>query len=103
MRTDLLITLWSLIAAAVTWWLAARHHAGALNAERAAALREIRHWQDQAGRARLRAAQLERELASFEEGCRQGREDVVSLVPTLLAAGGHQASCSCHHGTDGSL
>ena len=48
-----------------------------------------------------RAAQLERELASWSAGCRQGREDVVSIVPMLLAARGQQ-QCLCQTGTESS-
>jgi hypothetical protein len=101
MMTVLWIILWSAIAATVAWGLTLRGAAAATAAEREAAQREIRQWQDRAVRARLRADQLERELASFSEGCRQGREDVLSIVPMLLAANGHQAPCVCQSATGG--
>jgi len=97
--TTLEIVGWSVIAATFAWGLTLRRAAAMIAALRADTQREIRHWQDQAARARLRAAQLERELASWSAGCRQGREDVVSIVPTLLAASSHRA-CMCQTGTE---
>jgi hypothetical protein len=97
----LVIIGWSVIAAACTWGFAARRMAATIARLRADTRREIGHWQDQAARARTRAAQLERELASWSAGCRQGREDVVNIVPMLLAAGGHQP-CMCQTASEGS-
>jgi hypothetical protein len=99
--TVLAIIVWSAIAATVAWRLAIRRTAVTIAAMRAQAEQEIRHWQDLAARERLRAGQLERELTSWSEGCRQGREDVVNIVPMLLAANGRQA-CLCHSGADAS-
>jgi hypothetical protein len=62
--------------------------------------RELRHWQDQAARERTRSIQLHRELASYSDGCRQGRQDVASIVPLLQAALTQQASLQ-QTGTDG--
>lgn len=98
--TALTIILWSAISATLIWGITLRRANAAMAAERAAAAREVRHWQDAAGRARARADQLERELASWSEGCRQGREDVVSIMPMLLAAHG-QHTCLPQTGTDG--
>src|SRR5689334_18293346 len=98
---DLVIIGWSLFAAACTWGLAARRMTATIARLRADTHCEIGHWQDQAARARARTAQLERELASWSAGCRQGRDDVVSIVPMLLAARGHQ-QCLCQTGTESS-
>lgn len=48
--------------------------------------RKIRHWQDEAARARTHAAQLERDAETWAAGCRQGRDDVITIVPLLVAA-----------------
>lgn len=90
---------WSVIAATLAWGLTLRHASATIAALRAEADREIRHWSAFAARERTRAMQLERELERWSEGCRQGREDVVSIVPMLLAAQGRPA-CLCQPGTD---
>jgi len=83
-----------MIMAAVTAWGFAKARAAAqhsrLRAEMARiereARREIRHWQDEAARARTHAAQIARDAANWAAGCKQGREDVATVVPLLLAA-----------------
>jgi hypothetical protein len=90
---------WAVIAATLAWGLTLRHASETIAALRVEADREIRHWSALAARERTRAMQLERELGRWAEGCRQGREDVVSIVPMLLAAQGHPA-CLCQSGTD---
>ncbi len=48
--------------------------------------REIQHWKDEAARARTHAAQVARDSATWAAGARQGREDVITVVPLLIAA-----------------
>lgn len=98
--TALTVIFWSAISATLVWGIALRRAGAAIEAEHATATHEVRHWQDQAARARARADQLERELASWSDGCRQGREDVVSIMPLLLAAQEHRP-CLPQTGTDG--
>ena len=86
---------WSVIAATLAWGLTLRHASATIAAVRAEAEREIRHWAALAARERTRAVQLERELERWCEGCRQGREDVASIVPMLLAA---RPACGCQPG-----
>jgi hypothetical protein len=50
------------------------------------ARREVQHWRDEAARARTHAAQIARDAASWAAGARQGRDDVITVVPLLLAA-----------------
>jgi hypothetical protein len=50
---------------------------------------EIQHWMDEAARARTRAAQLARDSETWAAGCKQGREDVITVVPLLIAAQEH--------------
>jgi hypothetical protein len=90
---------WSVIAATLAWGLTLRHAGATMAARRADAEREIRHWAALAARERTRAVQLERELERWSDGCRQGREDVASIVPMLLAAQGRPA-CLCQPGAD---
>jgi hypothetical protein len=85
---------WSVIAATAAWGITLRRAAAAIAAVRADAEREITHWRDLATRERSRSVQLHRELVSWSDGCRQGREDVASIVPLLLAAQGQSPSRS---------
>jgi hypothetical protein len=48
--------------------------------------REIQHWKDEAARARTHAAQVARDSATWAAGCEQGRDDVIRVVPLLIAA-----------------
>jgi hypothetical protein len=48
--------------------------------------REVRHWQDAATRATSEAARIAREAEAYKAGCKDGREDVISIMPLLVAA-----------------
>ena len=64
------------------------------------ARKEIQHWQDETARARSHAAQLARDSETWAAGCKQGRDDVITVVPLLIAAQeNHAAGDTCgHHG-----
>ena len=79
------IIAWSAMAAMVSWSLTRRHASAAIRRSRAEAQREIGIAHAETTRARARAAQLSRELASWTAGCKQGREDVITLMPLILA------------------
>jgi hypothetical protein len=48
--------------------------------------REVRHWRDVAARATAEADRLAQEAQTWAAGCKQGREDVISVMPLLMAA-----------------
>lgn len=48
--------------------------------------REIIHWQEAAARANADAARVAREADAYKAGCKSGREDVISIMPLLVAA-----------------
>jgi hypothetical protein len=83
-----------MIMAAVAAWgftmMRACAHHSRLRAEMARfereARREIQHWTDEAARARSHAAQIARDAANWAAGLKQGREDVITVVPLLIAA-----------------
>ncbi len=58
--------------------------------------KEIQHWQEEAARARSHAAQIARDAASWAAGCRQGRDDVIAVMPMLIAAHDGGSPCSQH-------
>jgi hypothetical protein len=94
-----------IIMAAVSAWgftlaRASAHHSR-LRAEMACAheemRKEIRHWQEEAARARSHAAQIARDTATWAAGCKQGRDDVIAVMPMLIAAhDGPGGMCSQH-------
>ena len=61
-------------------WRAARSRG------RAEMRRELTHWQEAAARATAEAARVAREAEAFQAGCNRGREDVISIMPLLVAA-----------------
>lgn len=52
--------------------------------------KEVAFWQDKAARENIRANQLERDAAVLAAGRKQGRDDVVSIVPLLIAVQGRR-------------
>ena len=48
--------------------------------------REVNHWQEAAARANTEVARVTREMAAYKAGHRNGREDVISIMPLLVAA-----------------
>jgi hypothetical protein len=58
---------------------------------------EIRHLQEEAARARNHAAQIASDAATWAAGCKQGRDDVIAVLPMLIAARNGPASpCTPH-------
>jgi len=74
------------IGAAVGWWRGLARSGDAIARSRAAMAHEIRHWQEAAARATAEAARVAQEARAWTAGCQQGRDDVISVVPLLLAA-----------------
>lgn len=72
---------------AAAGWLAGRWRASAAMRQINRALaREIQYWQDAAARSAEKAARAAEEARTWADGCRQGRQDVISIVPLLMAA-----------------
>ena len=72
-------------------WRAAWHRARARMRQELARARadmglEVNHWQEAAARATAEAARVAREAEAYKAGCKHGREDVISIMPLLVAA-----------------
>ncbi len=80
---------WILIGVALGWQFGSRRSTAAtsraLTAAREQMVREIRYWQEQAERAVVRADQLAQENEAWAAGYKQGREDVITIVPHIAA------------------
>jgi hypothetical protein len=82
----LLALIWVLIGVAVGWRFGSRRSTSqALTQARQQMRREIRYWQEAAERSKARAGQLTQENEAWAAGYRQGREDVISIVPHIAA------------------
>ena len=81
-------------AAVLSTWAITMARAGARIASLRAELtrlhqemqREVQYWQADSARARAVAAQTERDAATWAAAWKQGRDDVFSTVPLLVAA-----------------
>ena len=81
-------------------WIAKRQAAATLsNAEREMR-RELAHWQEAAARATAEAARVAHEAEAYKAGCQHGREDVISIMPLLIAAQ-RRAAGGSHANGDG--
>jgi hypothetical protein len=74
------------LGAALGWRLAMLRARAMVSDLFARMRRELRYWQDAAARATAEADRLAREAQTWAAGCKQGREDVISMMPLLLAA-----------------
>ena len=82
----LLALIWILIGVVVGWRLGSRRSTSqALTHARQQMRQEIRYWQEQAERSKVRADQLTQENEAWAAGYRQGREDVITIVPHIAA------------------
>lgn len=76
-----LTLLEGMVLGAVAAWLLARGYAAAeLSYLRDRYEEQVRYWQGEAERAKIRAAQLCDQAAAWVAGCQQGREDVLSVA-----------------------
>jgi hypothetical protein len=78
------------VGASITWRAARARARAELRQElartRADMRREVAHWQETAARATAEAARVAREAEAYRAGCKHGREDVISIMPLLVAA-----------------
>lgn len=77
---------WSVTAAALAWGLTLSWAGLAMARCRAAMQEEIDHWQGEAIRARRMMAQLKQEAVAWSRGRQDGREDLIAIMPLLVAA-----------------
>jgi len=86
MRGVLDIIGWSFVAAVSGWGITLFWARLALAHSLATMQEEVRYWRAEAARARAITAQLKNEVATWSRGCQQGREDVMAIMPLLVAA-----------------
>jgi len=62
--------------------------------------REVNHWQEAAARANAEAARVAREADAYKAGHKNGREDVISIIPPLLVAAQQRPADEARAGGD---
>ena len=77
---------WSVTAAAVTWGLTLSWAAVAMASKQEAMQEDIDHWHAEAMRSRQMVIQLKHEAAMWSRGRQNGREDLIAMMPLLVAA-----------------
>lgn len=77
---------WAAITAVTAWGLTRARAAAAISRIRKEMLEEVHHWQAESARAKARAAQLANDIAAWTAGCKQGRDDLVTVLPLIIAA-----------------
>jgi hypothetical protein len=82
----LLAVVWFLTGAIAGWSVRALRAAATMSRAREQMRREIRCWQAETERFKATADRLAQEKESWTAGVRQGRDDVITIVPLLIAA-----------------
>ncbi|HEY6278010.1 MAG TPA: hypothetical protein VIX86_16950 [Streptosporangiaceae bacterium] len=80
------LILGGFIGAVIGWRYGLARRNDAIARARAGMVREILYWKDAADRANAEAARVIREAETWAAGAQQGREDVISIMPLLMAA-----------------
>jgi hypothetical protein len=86
---------WSMVAAVVGWRLA--WHRARTAIDRAVTQAHTDSWQLRAevDRWKTNSIRLSKEIAAWKAGHQEGRADVVSIVPMLIAARQSTTACNC--------
>jgi hypothetical protein len=81
-----LTLVWFLAGAIAGWGFTSLRAATTVSHARQQMRREIRHWQSETERYKAVADRHVQDKAAWTAGCRQGRDDVITIVPLLIAA-----------------
>lgn len=76
---------WATIAAVTVWGLTWVRAAAAISRLREEMQEEVRYWQAESARAKSHLVQLERDAVTWTAGCKQGRDDLVAVLPLIIA------------------
>ena len=85
MTTVLVLLLGFGLGILIGRWRTKRQAATTLSTAEREMRRELVHWQEAAARATAEAARVAREAEAYKAGCKHGREEVISIVPLLVA------------------
>jgi hypothetical protein len=95
----LLTVVWLLAGAVAGWGVTSLRAAARMSRAREQMSREIRCWQAETERFKAVADRLAQEKESWTAGLRQGRDDVITIVPLLIAAQQRMMAQTPGHGS----
>lgn len=81
-----LTLVWFLAGATASWVLTSLRAARTAARDRQQMRAEVNHWQSETERYKAVADRCAKDKVAWEDGCKQGRDDVITIVPMLLAA-----------------
>lgn len=86
---------WSVVAAVLSWRLAWHRARAMFDHALAQAHAESRQLRAEVTRWKANAIRLSKEIDAWKAGHQEGRADVVSIMPMLMAARPDSAACTC--------
>ncbi len=86
---------WSVVAAVLSWRVAWHRARALFDHAVAQAHAESRQLRSEVARWKANAIRLSKENQAWRAGHQEGRADVVSIVPMLIAARQEKAACTC--------
>jgi hypothetical protein len=84
--TALYCIVWAVIVGVTAWGIATARSCAAMARLRAEMRQEIAYWRDETARARTLAAQTARDAATRARGWKEGRDDVIAIMPLIVSA-----------------
>jgi hypothetical protein len=84
--TALYCIVWAIIGAAAAWGITIARSCAAMARLRGEMRQEIAYWRDETARARTLAAQAARDAATRARGWKEGRDDVIAIMPLIVSA-----------------
>jgi len=84
--TALYCIAWAVIAAVTAWVIAMTRASATISRLQAEMRKEIGYWQDETSRARARAGQIARDTVIWADAWKEGRDDVIAMMPLIAAA-----------------
>lgn len=97
--TALYCITWAVIAAVAVWAIMKARTSAAMSRLSAKMREEISYCLDETSRARAHAAQIARDAAIRAEGWKEGRDDVIAIIPLIVSP--RDTSASMHAADEG--
>jgi hypothetical protein len=97
--TVLYCIAWAVIVAVAVWAITEVRASAAMSRLGAKMREEISYCHDETSRARADAAQIARDAAIRAEGWKEGRDDVMAIIPLIVSP--REINVSTHTAEDG--
>jgi hypothetical protein len=78
--------IWAVIAAVLAWGVTTIRASAAISRMQTQMRKEITYWQDETMRARVQAAQIAQDAATWADAWKKGRDDAIAVIPLIVRA-----------------